>query len=102
MSTKHKTLELVYLTEPDRDKWIAAEWDSSNEFAEPTNIYMVNSVASALRAALNQERAEKAAVEGISAVLGDKVNVDLNAIRAAANVAINAAISAVAHPEPWY
>ena len=102
MSAKQKTLELVYLTEPDRDKWIAAEWDSSNEFAEPTNIYMVNSVDSALRAALNQERAEKAAVEGISAVLGDKVNVDLNAIKAAANVAINAAISTVAHPEPWY
>ena len=100
MSSKHKTLELVYLTEPDRDKWIAAEWESSNEFVEPTNIYMVNSVAPALRAALNQERAEKAAVEGISAVLGDKVNVDLNAIRAAANVAINAAISAVEHP--WY
>ena len=73
MSAKQKTLELVYLTEPDRDKWVAAEWESSNEFAEPTNIYMINSVDSALRAALNQERAEKAAVEGISAVLGVKL-----------------------------
>lgn len=102
MSAKHKALVLMYLTEPDKDKWIATEWDGSNEFAEPTDIYLLNSVDSALRSALNQERAEKAAVEGISAVLGDKVNVDLNAIRAAANVAINAAISAVAHPEPWY